>query len=242
MRAWEIRSMTLDLKSISHVTKTKRTLDRSRCGHGDVHRTKTKLTLFFIMCTRAVCSVRPLVWLWLLHIYNIRSKRWFFFFVFKKYIKCITYLHSRWKKFKWILIDLTVTHFDFVCSGKSVWLFWSGNTLPRLKAFSVIQSHFDSSSEETGRESKTGPCAVIIFTFLSIFLLPSGSESNESKGIATKRNVHLKLKAVEKHREGSTYRWIEASIRLQMEAEEDSQSCNSRCIFYISEPWSLKPA
>lgn len=52
---------TLDLKSISHVTKTKRTLDRSRCGHGDVHRTKTKLTLFFIMRTRAVCSVRPLV-------------------------------------------------------------------------------------------------------------------------------------------------------------------------------------
>lgn len=140
-----------------------------------------------------------------------------------------------WLIWLWHILILCVV-------GNQCDFFGSGNTLPRLKAFSVIQSHFDSSSEETGRESKTGPCAVIIFTFLSIFLLPSGSESNESKGIATKRNVHLKLKAVEKHREGSTYRWIEASIRLQMEAEEDSQSCNSRCIFYISEPWSLKPA
>lgn len=96
------------------------------------------------------------------------------------------------------------------------------------KASCVIQSLCDSKPVKRG--NKTGPYAVIIFTFISNFFPPSGSERTESKGIAIKRNVHLKIKAEEKWHQGSTYRWIEASIRVQMEAE-DSHSYNRGCIF-----------
>lgn len=139
--------------------------------------------------------------------------------------------------------------FYFSCDSSQGWLFaimnpretlldafWYGNMFLSLKSlFCNTVSVSVIPAREEWERGKTGPYAVIIFTFISIFLLQSGCERAQSKGIAIKRNVHLKIKAVEKWCEGSTYRWIEASIRLEMEAE-DSQSYNSRCIFIYQSP------